>query len=47
MKTGDFGLYTGHVNKTHAKELLDDDSVDFSETGVDWIEEWSVGFRKS
>jgi hypothetical protein len=45
MKTGDFGLFTSHVNKTHSKELLDD-GVNLAECGIDWIEEWSMSFRK-
>lgn len=46
LRTGDFGLFTGHVNKTHAKELLDD-GVNLTEVGIDWIEEYTMGFRKS
>ena len=45
MTTGDFGLFTSHVNKTHSKELLDD-GINLAECGIDWIEEWSIGFRK-
>ena len=45
LETGDFGLFTSHVNKTHSKELLDD-GVNLAEIGIDWIEEASMGFRK-
>jgi hypothetical protein len=45
IKSGDFGLFTSHVNKTHAKELMKD-SVNLAEIGIDWIEELSMGFRK-
>lgn len=43
--SGDFGLFTSHVNKTHAKELLDE-GHNLAEYGIDWIEEFSIGFRK-
>lgn len=45
VKTGDWGLFTSHVNKTHSKELLDD-GVNLAECGIDWVEEYSIGFRK-
>lgn len=45
IRTGDFGLFTSHVNKTHAKELQDE-GFNLSEIGVDWIEENAIGFRK-
>jgi len=45
LETGDFGLFTSHVNKTHSKELLDD-GVNLAEIGIDWIEEYTIGFRK-
>jgi len=45
ISTGDFGLFTSHVNKTHAKELKDE-GIDLSKTGVDWIEEYTMQFRK-
>lgn len=41
----DFGLFTSHVNKTHAKELLDN-GVNLAEVGIDWVEEYAIGFRK-
>jgi len=44
-RTGDFGLFTSHVNKSHAKELLEE-GVNLTEIGIDWIEEFSIGFRK-
>ena len=45
LKTGDFGLFTAHVNKTHAKELLDA-GVNLAEVGIDWVVEDTVQFRK-
>lgn len=45
IDNNDFGLFTSHVNKTHAKELLDD-GVNLAEAGIDWIEEYTIGFRK-
>lgn len=45
IETGDFGLFTSHVNKTHAKELLDE-GYNLAELGIDWIEEYTIGFRK-
>lgn len=45
MESGDFGLFTSHVNKTHAKELLDD-GMNLEEIGISWIEEAGIQFRK-
>lgn len=45
MKTGDFGLFTAHVNKTHAKELLDA-GVNLADVGIDWVEEYTFRFQK-
>ena len=45
LDTGDFGLFTAHVNKTHAKELRDE-GVDLVNIGIDWVEEYAIGFRK-
>jgi len=45
IKTGDFGLFTSHVNKTHTKELIDD-GVNVAEAGIDWVEEYAMNFRK-
>lgn len=46
QSTGDYGLFTSHVNKTHAKELLDDGINLAKQCGIDWVEEYSIGFRK-
>lgn len=45
IETGDFGLFTSHVNKTHSKELLDE-GFNLAELGIDWVEEFTIGFRK-
>lgn len=45
METNDFGLFTSHVNKTHAKELLDE-GFDLSKAGIEWVEEYAFNFRK-
>jgi len=45
-RTGDFGLFTGHVSKAHAIELLDE-GVDPSELGIDIDSEQCVLFRKA
>lgn len=44
INNDDFGLFTSHVNKTHAKELLDN-GVNLAEVGIDWVEEYTIGFR--
>lgn len=43
--TGDFGLFTAHVNKTHAKELLEA-GVNLADVGIDWVEEFTFRFNK-
>lgn len=45
LDTGDFGLFTSHVNKTHAKELKDD-GMNLAELGIDWVEEYAFQVRK-
>jgi hypothetical protein len=45
IRTGDFGLFTSHVNKTHAKELMEA-GENLAAIGIDWIEELSMSFRK-
>lgn len=45
LETGDFGLFTSHVNKTHAKELKDD-GMNLADLGVDWVEEYAFQVRK-
>lgn len=45
IQNDDFGLMTSHVNKTHAKELLDE-GVNLADAGVEWIEEFTVSIRK-
>jgi len=45
IKNKDWGLFTSHVNKTHAKELFDD-GVNLLDAGVDWIQEYAFNFRK-
>lgn len=45
INNDDFGLFTSHVNKTHAKELLDA-GINLAEVGIDWVEEYTIGFRK-
>ena len=44
-KTGDFGLFTSHVNKSHALELIDE-GMDPAEFGVDITTESVIQFRK-
>ena len=46
MDTGDFSLFTSHVNKTHARELLDD-GINLEECGISWVEEYAISFRKA
>ena len=45
-RTGDFGLFTAHVNKKHVLELLEN-NVDPSTYGVDLDSEQVVQFRKT
>lgn len=45
-KTGDYGLFTSHVNKKHAMELLED-GMDPSDFGVDIDTEQVIQIRKS
>lgn len=45
-ETGDFGLFTSHVAKKHAMELLDD-GMDPSIFGVDVETEAVIQFRKA
>lgn len=45
-RTGDFGLFTGHVSKAHAIELLNE-GTDPSELGVDIDREDTILFRKA
>ena len=45
-KTGDFGLFTSHVNKAHVIELIED-GLDPSEFGVEYTEERAINIRKS
>ena len=45
-ETGDYGLFTSHVNKLHTIELLND-GRDPTEFGVDYETEEVILFRKA
>lgn len=45
-ETGDFGLFTSHVNKAHLLELMDD-RIEPIEIGISYTEERSINIRKS
>jgi len=46
LESGDFGLFTSHVNKLHTIELLNE-GVDPSSLGVDYESEEVIQFRKN
>lgn len=46
-RTGDFGLFTGHVSKAHALELFDEGAIDPSDIGIDIDREDTILFRKA
>lgn len=47
-KTGDFGLFTNHVNKAHLIELMEmDEEFDPESVGINYSEEQAINIRKS
>ena len=46
QRTGDFGLFTNHINKAHVIELMEE-GEDPSAFGVDYQEEQTINIRKS
>jgi len=44
--TGDFGLFTSHINKLHLIELMDD-RIEPMDIGIAYSEETALNFRKN
>lgn len=44
-RTGDFGLFTNHVNKKHVEELIED-GVNIGEIGLVYTTEKAINIRK-
>ena len=45
LETKDFGLYTAHVNKAHAVELMEE-GINLEEIGIVYQTEYVMQFRK-